>query len=725
MKKALAAAIILSALLGALFGNSGAAHAASFDPTRVIDDAVFYNRYSMSVDQIQAFLNSKVPQCDTYGTQPSEFGGGTRAQYGSARGNPPPYVCIKDYWEHPTTHANNFSGSIPNGAQSAAQIIYNAAQQYGINPQVLIVTLQKESALITDTWPFASQYRTATGYGCPDSSGCDAQYFGFYNQVMNAARQFRLYANRPNDYNYVPGPGNFVRYSPDPNCGGSYLNIQNQATASLYNYTPYQPNAAAIAAGYGQGDSCSTHGIRNFWLFYNDWFNASDTIKNGVVMNTITQPDTTPARSQTVTYTFSFTNTLTHSVTLEAVGVVARQDNPFSGANKDFGWTGPVTLQPGASQQFTFSSTLSSTGMLYAWPAINYFGTYVHYNNWGTSMSVHQPNISLTSPLNSSAPNPVAGQTVTVSTTVKNNEDQPIRIDALGIPVRYYGTYNYDAAWVTPASSTLAPGATQTLSGTITFDKAGPYTLWVSWAQGGAYNSIIQPVAMSIPLPTPNFSLTYLETPNPSPALGEDIAIKFKLRNNLGVPMTLNAIGAVGRLDDPYVGANNDLGWVGPETFAAGEEKSYTAFVKTVSDAKKLYIWPAINYKGSYFHYNNWGFMLTPRLPNITFTTPLTVNNGNQFSAGQSYTVTTTIKNNEPKPLHYDAIGIPIRYYNTYNYDTGWRGPGTLAAAGQSGDSLQLSGTVYFDKHGPYTLWTSLNVLGRYITIGDQTTFNL
>ena len=49
----------------------------------------------------------------------------------------------------------------------------------------------------------------------------------------------------------------------DVNCGTSSVYIQNQATAGLYNYTPYQPNAAALANLYGTGDSCSAYGNRN------------------------------------------------------------------------------------------------------------------------------------------------------------------------------------------------------------------------------------------------------------------------------------------------------------------------------------------------------------------------------------------------------------------------------------------------------------------------------
>ena len=62
--------------------------------------------------------------------------------------------------------------------QTAAEIIYQAAQDYKINPQVLIVLLEKEQSLITDTYPNTKQYRSATGYGCPDTAACDTKYYG-------------------------------------------------------------------------------------------------------------------------------------------------------------------------------------------------------------------------------------------------------------------------------------------------------------------------------------------------------------------------------------------------------------------------------------------------------------------------------------------------------------------------------------------------------------------
>jgi hypothetical protein len=273
------------ALLAALSfaGSASAVTGADFQPGRIIDDQIFYDASSMSVQAIQSFLVARVPSCDSGGNQPY-YGtyGGVTYNGNILRKNldsryPAPYTCLKDYLENTSTHDNNIGRPtyVPSGGISAAQIIYNEAHNYNINPQVLIVLLQKESSIVTDDWPWPTQYKTATGYGCPDTAACDSTYFGFYNQVHNAARQFRIYANNPTSYNYAIGLNN-IKYHPDPSsCGTLSVNIVNQATASLYIYTPYVPNQAALNNLYGLGDGCSSYGNRNFWRMFNDWFGST------------------------------------------------------------------------------------------------------------------------------------------------------------------------------------------------------------------------------------------------------------------------------------------------------------------------------------------------------------------------------------------------------------------------------------------------------------------
>ena len=310
--------------------NVSAAPVVGFEAGRIIDDAVFTNKQSRSVAQIQEFLNSKVPVCDT---QHSGYYGQSGTFYG------PSFICLKDFYEnYSSTYSlsfsykdkqgntqtgtrtyfrnnayeyksltavypdnpndlnntsysingnyaygyllkgeiNNINGTIPSGAISAAQIIYNTAQEFNINPQVLIVLLQKEQSLITDTWPEPYKYQSATGYGCPDTSPCSAGYAGFTNQVRNAAEDFHLALTPGSSYwsGWLLNTNNQIPYSTSSSCGSSNVYIQNRATWALYTYTPYQPNSATLNAGYASGGNCSVggEGNRNFYQYFKDWF---------------------------------------------------------------------------------------------------------------------------------------------------------------------------------------------------------------------------------------------------------------------------------------------------------------------------------------------------------------------------------------------------------------------------------------------------------------------
>lgn len=268
------ALIIITVMASVLFiaPSASALSGSEFNAERIIDDTIFFNPDSMSAGQIQSFLNARLPNCDTNGSQP--YGGTSRAAYGASRGYPAPYTCLKDYSMHvPAKAADSYCGPVGAGTRTAAEIIYTAAQACGVSPKVLIVLLQKEQSLITDDWPWSVQYEKATGYGCPDTAPCDPEYAGLFNQLYYGARQYQRYARQAHLFNYAVDRTSFVAYQANnPGCGGTNLTMRSQATAGLYNYTPYQPNAAALNNLYGTGDSCSAYGNRNFWRMYNDWF---------------------------------------------------------------------------------------------------------------------------------------------------------------------------------------------------------------------------------------------------------------------------------------------------------------------------------------------------------------------------------------------------------------------------------------------------------------------
>jgi hypothetical protein len=274
-------ALVFTSLVTTQEQKVSAAVASNWEAGRIIDDGLFYNGSDMSVAEIQSFLNGRVTNCDTNGTQKYNSSM-TNAQYAASQGwAAPPYVCLKDYFQVPRgdQNINNLSTNVvPSGAISAAAIIKSAAATYNVNPKALLVLLEKESLnLMKDSWPLPKQYRNPMGYGCPDTAPCDPQYEGFYNQMMNAARQFKIYKDNAGSYRHKSNQTNDILYQANnPGCGSSGVYVQNQATAGLYNYTPYQPNRAALNNLYGSGDACSAYGNRNFWRIYSDWFGTTN-----------------------------------------------------------------------------------------------------------------------------------------------------------------------------------------------------------------------------------------------------------------------------------------------------------------------------------------------------------------------------------------------------------------------------------------------------------------
>ncbi|RRJ86771.1 hypothetical protein EG850_07050 [Gulosibacter macacae] len=235
--------------------EASAADASQFNPGMIIADALFYDSMSMSAAEVQAFLNDKGRYCTSN--------------------------CLKDFRQTTisqpaTSRCNAYTGR---AGETAAQIIVNVAVACGISPKALLVLLEKETSLVSMNGPGDWRYERAMGYYCPDDPSrpgwCHPDYGGFFNQVYNASAQLKRYAQNPNDYGYRAGRTNYIQYNPNASCGGQNVYIENQATASLYIYTPYVPNRAALNNLYGTGDGCSAYGNRNFWRMYTDWFGST------------------------------------------------------------------------------------------------------------------------------------------------------------------------------------------------------------------------------------------------------------------------------------------------------------------------------------------------------------------------------------------------------------------------------------------------------------------
>lgn len=193
----------------------------NFDPNYIISDFELEDSSSMSLFDIQNFLNTQNGILRTYSVY-----------------DPEQLKFI-----------------------NASEVIYRASIKYRINPKYLLVVLQKEQSLITDPSPTQKQLDWAMGFSICDSCSMNdprlIEYKGFYNQVMNAAKRNRFYIDN-SDIAWLFQAGR--EYDID----GIDVVPANQATVNLYNYTPH------------------INGNYNFWKIWQKWFTLS--YPNGAIL---------------------------------------------------------------------------------------------------------------------------------------------------------------------------------------------------------------------------------------------------------------------------------------------------------------------------------------------------------------------------------------------------------------------------------------------------------
>ncbi len=275
--------IFLLLLLAGSFLFLAPKKAAAYDYTDyLMDDSVYRNAYSMNATQILNFLQQEGSGLASF-SDVYVCGYPTDTNFNFYNQHYDCNVAAKD------SNGNTYYQTQP---QSAALIIAEAAQAYGINPQVLLATLQKEQSLITTPNPTASQLNCAMGY-----NSCGG-FVGFFNQVDNATWQFRTYFElgsgnnwwgyTPSSYPcrtgvtsipsytpsgnnanfYYPGlyPGNDVHFYDYYGNDYTHFVLPNISTAGLYCYTPHVfPGSSAVYYS----------GSYNFVYYFSLWFGSS------------------------------------------------------------------------------------------------------------------------------------------------------------------------------------------------------------------------------------------------------------------------------------------------------------------------------------------------------------------------------------------------------------------------------------------------------------------
>ncbi len=173
--------------------------------------------------------------------------------------------------------------------RTAAELIWDSSTAYGLNPQVIIVTLQKEQSLITASYSSTAATQTALdhalGFNCTDSAGCDQTFKGFYFQLFG---NFDAQGNR-----YIGAPASLMRSFNTPQGRGPSIDAQGNAfgatirtshvgdSITLQN-TQGPPNNAAATQTVTLSDLATAalyrytphvyNGNYNFWKFFNMWF---------------------------------------------------------------------------------------------------------------------------------------------------------------------------------------------------------------------------------------------------------------------------------------------------------------------------------------------------------------------------------------------------------------------------------------------------------------------
>ncbi len=233
-----------------------------FNPNKLIDDKVFTDTQTFGdASGVQKFLESK-----------NSVLANTSASF-TAKLKEPTSSFIKEGLEDPHPDSKK--------PRTAAELIWDAAKASGLNPQVILVKLEKEQSLIrgrqnADEATLQKALDRAMGFGCPDSGGCENIFAGFYFQLFGnfdaqASRYLGAAKSLMKSFSTPGGRGPAVNGVASKvgdkitldNTMGSYqgiaaqqtVTLSNAATAALYRYTPHVFN-----------------GNYNFWRFFIEWF---------------------------------------------------------------------------------------------------------------------------------------------------------------------------------------------------------------------------------------------------------------------------------------------------------------------------------------------------------------------------------------------------------------------------------------------------------------------
>ncbi|MFN8607476.1 MAG: hypothetical protein U0931_08090 [Vulcanimicrobiota bacterium] len=139
---------------------------------------------------------------------------------------------------------NSFLADFQENGRSAAQIIFEASRDAGINPYVVLTTLEKENSMVSrQKQPKQGALAASMGYGYTDGGTYTAGARSFAGQVSKGAQLLADLYQQAQERSFP------MTYRAD--YGKHKIQIDNAATYALFQYTPHTVDTGLRVVGGG------------------------------------------------------------------------------------------------------------------------------------------------------------------------------------------------------------------------------------------------------------------------------------------------------------------------------------------------------------------------------------------------------------------------------------------------------------------------------------------
>jgi len=219
-----------------------AVETSSYDPYNVIPNEIFINETSMTAAQIESFMLTKGGYYKNY-TIPEYIT--VPFPYRDGAGNPK--------WSTVKVRQRNIGNGLTGQlwGKKVSKLIYDECRSHNINPQLVLVMMQKESSIITQnspdsvtkTWPMFYAFNESMAsfnYSYNEAKAQAQSYGGVGQQLARSIWWLRIYYDEADEG------------SIGATCDGANMDAANIASQVLYLYTP--------------------HSQYNVWRLMQDWF---------------------------------------------------------------------------------------------------------------------------------------------------------------------------------------------------------------------------------------------------------------------------------------------------------------------------------------------------------------------------------------------------------------------------------------------------------------------